>query len=299
MCSVKTPHRLHYKPRITTTTILACSECGFLVTFLLFKCFWRDLIISCWTLNSWGLPIIKSYWSSHDISGKVWGDFFKYGTAWSSFSSQRSLWSCYSCLIRAIIVIAFLSQDAEKRTPLHAAAFLGDAEIAELLILSGKNTFNCSSALYLFFFGSICCTVIICLIIRAMKGTHWISYLHLIFTSSASFILHLCSWRMLFSPQGPGSMPKIICGLRLFTVPWHLEVRWAPTHKNKQTTNTNKKFHKLLADKSEQTHTLMQSVPLYLSLFLPPEFTLFSDVSLMNVRKNSPLSAVIPPCQHF
>uniref|UniRef100_A0A8D0D5R9 Ankyrin repeat domain 44 n=1 Tax=Sander lucioperca TaxID=283035 RepID=A0A8D0D5R9_SANLU len=31
----------------------------------------------------------------------------------------------------------FLPQDAEKRTPLHAAAFLGDAEITELLILSG------------------------------------------------------------------------------------------------------------------------------------------------------------------
>lgn len=31
-----------------------------------------------------------------------------------------------------------LSQDNEKRTPLHAAAYLGDAEIIELLILSGK-----------------------------------------------------------------------------------------------------------------------------------------------------------------
>lgn len=29
-------------------------------------------------------------------------------------------------------------KDPEKRTPLHAAAFLGDAEITELLILSGK-----------------------------------------------------------------------------------------------------------------------------------------------------------------
>lgn len=29
-------------------------------------------------------------------------------------------------------------KDPEKRTPLHAAAFLGDAEIIELLILSGK-----------------------------------------------------------------------------------------------------------------------------------------------------------------
>lgn len=31
-----------------------------------------------------------------------------------------------------------LIQDTEKRTPLHAAAFLGDAEIIELLILSGR-----------------------------------------------------------------------------------------------------------------------------------------------------------------
>lgn len=29
-------------------------------------------------------------------------------------------------------------QDAEKRTPLHVASFLGDADIIELLILSGK-----------------------------------------------------------------------------------------------------------------------------------------------------------------
>lgn len=33
--------------------------------------------------------------------------------------------------------LSFLSQDNEKRTPLHAAAYLGDAEIIELLILSG------------------------------------------------------------------------------------------------------------------------------------------------------------------
>jgi len=33
-------------------------------------------------------------------------------------------------------------QDNEKRTPLHAAAYLGDAEIIELLILSGKRTWN-------------------------------------------------------------------------------------------------------------------------------------------------------------
>lgn len=34
----------------------------------------------------------------------------------------------------------FSRQDNEKRTPLHAAAYLGDAEIIELLILSGKTT---------------------------------------------------------------------------------------------------------------------------------------------------------------
>lgn len=32
-------------------------------------------------------------------------------------------------------------QDAEKRTPLHVASFLGDADIIELLILSGKVVF--------------------------------------------------------------------------------------------------------------------------------------------------------------
>lgn len=34
-----------------------------------------------------------------------------------------------------------LLQDNEKRTPLHAAAYLGDAEIIELLILSGLMLF--------------------------------------------------------------------------------------------------------------------------------------------------------------
>lgn len=33
----------------------------------------------------------------------------------------------------------FVCQDSDKRTPLHAAAYLGDAEIIELLILSGKH----------------------------------------------------------------------------------------------------------------------------------------------------------------
>lgn len=33
-------------------------------------------------------------------------------------------------------------QDNEKRTPLHAAAYLGDAEIIELLILSGKTLYT-------------------------------------------------------------------------------------------------------------------------------------------------------------
>lgn len=46
------------------------------------------------------------------------------------------------------------SQDNEKRTPLHAAAYLGDAEIIELLILSGKHVFpalinQCTSAISL------------------------------------------------------------------------------------------------------------------------------------------------------
>lgn len=34
--------------------------------------------------------------------------------------------------------MSYVMQDNEKRTPLHAAAYLGDAEIVELLILSGK-----------------------------------------------------------------------------------------------------------------------------------------------------------------
>lgn len=51
---------------------------------------------------------------------------------------------------------AFLLQDAEKRTPLHAAAFLGDAEITELLILSGKLWFlPAASSLCLLPFASL------------------------------------------------------------------------------------------------------------------------------------------------
>ncbi len=34
-------------------------------------------------------------------------------------------------------VVFVNAQDSEKRTPLHAAAYLGDAEIIELLVLSG------------------------------------------------------------------------------------------------------------------------------------------------------------------
>lgn len=37
----------------------------------------------------------------------------------------------------AITLLGSSLQDNEKRTPLHAAAYLGDAEILELLILSG------------------------------------------------------------------------------------------------------------------------------------------------------------------
>lgn len=38
----------------------------------------------------------------------------------------------------AITLLGSSLQDNEKRTPLHAAAYLGDTEILELLILSGK-----------------------------------------------------------------------------------------------------------------------------------------------------------------
>lgn len=43
-------------------------------------------------------------------------------------------------LLHPVLLLPFLlfsGQDSEKRTPLHAAAYLGDAEIIELLILSG------------------------------------------------------------------------------------------------------------------------------------------------------------------
>lgn len=43
-------------------------------------------------------------------------------------------------------------QDNEKRTPLHAAAYLGDAEIIELLILSGTDlsaVYTCRQSLSL------------------------------------------------------------------------------------------------------------------------------------------------------
>jgi len=46
-----------------------------------------------------------------------------------------------------------LLQDNEKRTPLHAAAYLGDAEIIELLILSG--TFLKRGFMYKSFFSHI------------------------------------------------------------------------------------------------------------------------------------------------
>lgn len=45
----------------------------------------------------------------------------------------------WSGLVTQITQMVYLSlKDPEKRTPLHAAAFLGDAEITGLLILSGK-----------------------------------------------------------------------------------------------------------------------------------------------------------------
>lgn len=38
---------------------------------------------------------------------------------------------------RSSLIPRLSSQDNEKRTPLHAAAYLGDSEIIELLIMSG------------------------------------------------------------------------------------------------------------------------------------------------------------------
>lgn len=52
-------------------------------------------------------------------------------------------WSTlYFKLVHLIINKLYFFQDNEKRTPLHAAAYLGDAEIIELLILSGKCIWN-------------------------------------------------------------------------------------------------------------------------------------------------------------
>lgn len=51
---------------------------------------------------------------------------------------MSSLCSSFGLNIIALYVyFVDLLQDNEKRTPLHAAAYLGDAEIIELLILSG------------------------------------------------------------------------------------------------------------------------------------------------------------------
>lgn len=48
-------------------------------------------------------------------------------------------------------------QDNEKRTPLHAAAYLGDAEIIELLILSGLILYTDFS--FRQSYGTFCCSV--------------------------------------------------------------------------------------------------------------------------------------------
>lgn len=44
-------------------------------------------------------------------------------------------------ILKLTFCLPSLIQDSEKRTPLHAAAYLGDAEIIELLILSGMVPF--------------------------------------------------------------------------------------------------------------------------------------------------------------
>lgn len=45
---------------------------------------------------------------------------------------------CRRLLDCILIIYLFPNQDQERRTPLHAAAYLGDAPVVELLILSGK-----------------------------------------------------------------------------------------------------------------------------------------------------------------
>ncbi len=39
-----------------------------------------------------------------------------------------------------IVCLSFFSQDQEQSTPLHAAAYLGDVQIMDLLITSGRKT---------------------------------------------------------------------------------------------------------------------------------------------------------------
>lgn len=52
---------------------------------------------------------------------------------------------CYHCLflakcIGSLVEHCFLLQDQEQSTPLHAASFLGDVDIMELLLASGRET---------------------------------------------------------------------------------------------------------------------------------------------------------------
>lgn len=53
----------------------------------------------------------------------------------------------------ARVFFSLACQDNEKRTPLHAAAYLGDAEIIELLVLSGRDSssvYTCGRSLPLY-----------------------------------------------------------------------------------------------------------------------------------------------------
>lgn len=68
-----------------------------------------------------------------------------YGIFWMQLSCSENLTFCTSMMSllsqfsSVCLCVCVFVQDSEKRTPLHAAAYLGDAKIIELLIVSGMS----------------------------------------------------------------------------------------------------------------------------------------------------------------
>lgn len=88
-------------------------------TWLLFYSEWGSNVATCWSEEGNTSEITITH---------VWCDV-QLGSVFQENMLELPLCArfCLSC------------QDNEKRTPLHAAAYLGDAEIIELLILSGRD----------------------------------------------------------------------------------------------------------------------------------------------------------------